>query len=97
MTPTQHTQEATMTNQGYNGWKNYQTWNVALWFGNDEGLYLAVKEYPKRFNKDTVRDFVTELLPDGTPDLKDTPKWKSPYAGVNWQEISRAFNEMRGE
>lgn len=20
----------------YNGWKNYETWNVALWYGNDQ-------------------------------------------------------------
>jgi hypothetical protein len=23
----------------YNGWSNYETWNVALWFGNDSSEY----------------------------------------------------------
>ena len=28
----------------YSGWKNRQTWNVALWLGNDEGLYNLMRE-----------------------------------------------------
>lgn len=25
--------------KGYNGWKNYETWAVALWIDNEEGSY----------------------------------------------------------
>jgi len=28
----------------YNGHKNWAYWNVALWIGNDEGLYLFARE-----------------------------------------------------
>jgi hypothetical protein len=77
----------------YNGWRNYQTWNVALWFGNDEGLYRSVTGAPIPFNRDRAEMHVRELLPDGTPDLKERA---NPYRGVDWSAISRAFNEMRG-
>jgi hypothetical protein len=33
-----------MTDTTYNGWKNYETWNVALWIGHNEGLYQSAKE-----------------------------------------------------
>ena len=28
----------------YNGWKNYETWNVALWWDNDEGSQEWTRE-----------------------------------------------------
>jgi uncharacterized protein (DUF1810 family) len=35
----------------YNGWKNRQTWNVALWVQNDEPLYRAAVDYAERARK----------------------------------------------
>ncbi len=49
----------------YNGWANWETWNVALWIGNDEGLYSIARE-----SKDyaTFRETMRELNSTETPD-----------------------------
>ncbi len=48
----------------YNGWENYETWNVALWIQNDQGLYDIASEC------DDYQDFVDSIegLISKTPD-----------------------------
>ena len=29
----------------YNGWSNYETWNVALWMDNEPGTYEMAREW----------------------------------------------------
>ena len=36
----------------YNGWRNYETWNVILWIGSDYPVYRAsqgYKTYPQPY------------------------------------------------
>jgi hypothetical protein len=55
-----------MNNETYNGWKNWETWNVALWIENDESLYrLAKTESSYRSFCNVVR---SGLGIDETPD-----------------------------
>jgi hypothetical protein len=36
--------QANLTDTEYNGWTNYETWNVALWINNNQGLYHLAQQ-----------------------------------------------------
>lgn len=55
------------TDTTYNGWKNYETWNVILWLDNDEGLYNIVKESSSESYEDFAHDYLLEFT-QATPD-----------------------------
>lgn len=54
----------------YNGHKDWDYWNVALWLGNDEALYLACMAVMR--DKPTLRaaaqHLVKHVLIEKTPD-----------------------------
>jgi len=75
----------------YNGYTNYETWNVQLWISNEEGSYKDAKRH-KPFNADSAEEYVKSVYPKGTPDFKDMGGARC-YDKVNWKEIAEAFNE----
>lgn len=53
----------------YNGHKNYNAWNIALWLGNNESLYhLARWCIRTSDNRNQAARKMMEHLPEKTPD-----------------------------
>jgi hypothetical protein len=85
----------------YNGYKNWETWNVALWLANDEPLYKAARSMMaqaakerrgQRMNAKDAESLTRALLPNGTPDF-DTP---DEYGAVDWNEIREFYMDLVG-
>jgi len=73
----------------YNGWKNYQTWNVALWIGNDEGLYrlaLSCNDYEQ---------FREEMREAGLLETPDNVAYND--SGLDIDALNRTIKAMKGE
>lgn len=68
-----------MTNETYNGWANWQTWNVALWIQNHFDLYAVA------LMAGSYEEFL-EFLPHFESDLRhhtpDGAEWHDPAIDV---------------
>lgn len=53
----------------YNGWKNWATWNVALWLGNDEYLYKLSRRFVN------YKDLANTLIEMGSPCTPDGARY----------------------
>jgi len=71
----------------YNGWKNYETWNVALWIGNDEGMYNFAKECG------TYENFVEQMREVGYTETPDKVAYND--SGLDVPRLEEYFDELR--
>ena len=78
-----------MSDDKYNGWANWETWNVNLWMFNDEYLYDTIKS-GSNYTPSDAMICVKALMPNGTPDMDNTD---GGYDAVDWDEIADSFNE----
>jgi hypothetical protein len=76
------TYQTCLTDQTYNGWTNYETWNVVLWIENDEDLYNLVNE----FEIACYEDLLDVLYECGSKETPDGVKWTDPK--INRAEIN---------
>ena len=81
-----NTFQTTIEDQTYNGWANYETWNVALWIQNDPSIYDDAK---------TCADYteLCELFYDcGAKETPDGVSFTDPK--LNQIELNEMLQEL---
>ncbi len=73
----------------YNGWASYETWNVALWIQNEEGLYQIARRC--RNASDPYRD-VLDYAQLGGGQTPDGVAWMDPE--INQGELNNMIAEL---
>jgi hypothetical protein len=78
--------------EDYNGWSNWETWNVNLWFDNEYALYQDKVEFITqgrgRLSVRDVKDFVEYTFPNGTPDMDDVNEMNN----VDYKDLTESWN-----
>lgn len=77
----------------YEGWANYQTWNVALWISNEESIYRIARAYSlRRFSN--YEEFVTKILPSEHGDVTpDRVSWTDPT--LDYDALDEFIRDLR--
>ena len=82
----------------YNGWTNYETWNVALWLANEQGSHFHFVERAYALEGETwaltkeIEEYVREDAPDlGASTYGDL--LGAALSSVNWYAIAESFCE----
>ena len=84
-----------MSDTGYNGWKNYETWLIALWLDNDYGTYTLIKGLAMQSVEEVLAE--NELnyqLPENRQNLIDKASYRM---SDNIKEYIESNNPLAAE
>ena len=79
-----------MTDNTYNGYANYATWNVSLWIGNDEGLYETASNIARQGG--TYGDVAALLNECGSKKTPDGVSWTDTK--IDGIEVNEMMKEL---
>ena len=85
-----------MDEQGYNGWKNYETWTVYTWLANDEFTEQYLRTLAQNENgAEKIRDWAASKFQVVTGNSVTSRMGynllAAAYSMVDWRAIWSAF------
>jgi hypothetical protein len=83
-----------MSDNTYNGWTNWETWQVLLWADNEQAWHREVCKFvewaaPLAAFDEKCKQFFREMFPEGTPDMDGAHELDK----VNWKEIAEHLED----
>lgn len=88
-----------MTDETYNGWKNYETWATNLWLSNEEETYHLVRTLVRgepltHLAARLIRESIEEAMwGDEAPASLGTDLVRHALDRVDWPAVVEAFRE----
>lgn len=77
----------------FNGWANYQTWNVALWIENKQFLYMQAVKFMENYKwENPYKDYI-KYVHLGNQKTLDGVKWKDEK--LDYNELNELMNEFK--
>ena len=76
----------------YNGWKNYETWNVALYIQNEESLYHMARDIMRRAPRYPYQEFIARMESLGSQSTPDHVRWMDGL--IDEDEINEMMAEL---
>ena len=83
-----------MSNDTYNGWKTFETWQASLWLSEADTLGRLQADSWKRVDAEDVESFVNELV-EGYQEIDGLMGdiFNSWISCVNFHEIADHYNQ----
>jgi len=83
----------------YNGWKNYETWLVGLWFSDSYNEYFLEQfrdgDLTQTVTGDDVREYVESWIDQTTPQSGFVADLvNSAMHSVDWRELANHVEEL---
>lgn len=83
-----------MSDKEYEGWKNYDTWNVSLWINNDYNIYEGAVAFMKNENPDPANPYRAFVISCGLEAQKTPDSVAYMAESLDYEALNDMMREL---